>query len=416
MRRTTVVNPHLEEIDNIQRRIHELEEYISDEKKTNMKLRHEAEVKLGLLARMDEALEKQHMEHKWVVVDFKARMQKKEEDFKMTQTDLQEEIDALYLENSVHSSVEGHNQMLHSRLKEISKTYFEEKAKMDEELDENKRYSFDVRMSMEKIARKMRRDLIYGYKAQAVESMKDKIAIAQQENEKLHRIRNAKNDKCNQLMKNQAQGYERSKWAHIEMEVMTTSANLQAKEKQALEHRIETQKDHYEQVEKEYIDLFDAVEELKLCYAKKLETSQGLESAADQLMRFIRKRDRLKRITTNTVQRMVEDAMKQTEKQLEIESDALITHVLGSSSSKEMNEDDLDDNANTSWNDELVELATATSRILDSHSRSTTTMNDDPEMAWNTKKISNEMLFSAPLRHYLQITRRDKIPVYSQTQ
>ena len=410
MSRATVVASHDEETSGIKNRIHDVEEALHEERKVNMKLRYEAETKLAQIARLDESLAKSTEEHKWSVLYLRRQLTVVEEENVDMNKELDKAIAVITEEISAFSNIEDQNEMLHTRLRDISKTYFEEKSKWDEEIEMAKTLHFDLRMQMDKILRKNLRDLREGYQNRAIDDMGVHVNQARKENEELRRERNKKNVLVNLMMHRQVRGYEKKTRAHIEMEVMATSAQLQQERVKAMSEKVKGQGSHYEDLLLEHEELAVSVRTLKDHYRAKERLSEDLQLAAEAMQSHRHERDQLRHDVIQCCQAMMKDAIYLTEKQRAAESDNLVETVLGPGGLESIdgtgeegaNEDD--DATIESYQRELMNMAQ--NSIQNGQAFPSSLLPSDPEMTWKTPKVDNAMLFSAPLKQFLLKTRR----------
>ena len=186
-------------------------------------------------------------------------------------------------------------------------------------------------MSMDRKLRRTLNELRGGYRGRAIDKMQEEAIFASSENAALRRERDDMLDRCRQLMAKQAQGFEQKVKAHIEMEVMSTSAKLQKERLRALERRISQQTDNTELVRQECHELDLSLAELSKTFNQKQQLSDKLDEVARRLRVTTKKRDSTKKAVIECVQSMVSDAILLTEKQRQSESDKLVKTVLGRS-------------------------------------------------------------------------------------
>jgi hypothetical protein len=395
-------------------RVHDLEEALSEERKVNMKLRHEAESKLEQIARIDEALAKATEEHKWTVMKLKRDTVVTEEEFVENTEELDRTIEVVSEELSAFSHIEDHNEMLHARLKDVSRTYFEEKTKWAEDAEFAKKAHFDLRMNMDKILRRTLRSFRNGYRQRAIEDMGVHVIQARVENDKLRNERNRKDRTVGLLMDKQAQGFEKKTKAHIEMEVMATNAKFQAQRADRLTSKVKAQENYNGELLKEFVDFSKSVDDLKVHYQGKVRLSHDLKRATDDMEAQRNLRNAVRADVVQRCQAMMRDAMYLTEQQRGVESDNLVDEVLGPGGLESIHNECDDETSIASFQDELLDLAVSSTTPpfpgSGSFSKGRGPMAVDPELMWKTTKVDNAMLFSAPLQTFLRKTRRGGTP------
>lgn len=402
------------DISGIKNRIHDLEEAIQEERKINIKLKREEETKSELIARVDESLAAITEQHRWAMMEMKHKKNNLEETLQDDQEEFQERMSDIAIEIAAYGQAGDDNDPLHARLKEVARVYYADKAIWQEEVRAMKKQHFDLRMQMDKILRKTLRGFKDGYRDNAHGTMDEHVRRARRENESLRRERNKQNATVNHMMQKQAEGYEKKKRAHMEMEVMATAAHFQRVHADNLGDKVRSRSTHYETLVKTFAELSDHVEEVKMQFDKKVDLADDLKAGVNTLDLQRSHRDAVRRDLIRCIQDMIKDAIHSTEKQREQESDDLIEQVLGPGGVESVQirrdrDPEPDDDTLASFREELLDMVAVQSTVARPYlTRSMTSIGHhvDPSELWDSRKVSNAEAFSAPLSHFLRISRR----------
>ena len=190
-------------------------------------------------------------------------------------------------------------------------------------------------MKMDKILRGTTKELRKGYKSRAVALMQAEATQAGSDNEKLQRDRNSKILKCDRLMVEQQEGFDKKVKAHIEMEVMSTSTALHTQHVKNLENRYRSVIERLNHIQMEYFKYQEESVKLKDDLELKMLLASKLEDQAEIVDKMRKKRDDLRSETIDMIQKMIESAISSTKQQRESENEILLHTVLDTTNTDE---------------------------------------------------------------------------------
>lgn len=325
----------VEELQNLNTRITDVETMVREEGKAKLKLRHEAESRLEQLAKMEESEKSMKEKHHWEKMGIIRKITSAEEYWRLRKEEIAESMDDRNEEIAGYSVVESQMDMYHTKFKKLSKEYYSETEKWNTEITESKERNFDLRMKMDKILRGTTKELRKGYKSRAVALMQAEATQAGSDNEKLQRDRNSKILKCDRLMVEQQEGFDKKVKAHIEMEVMSTSTALHTQHVKNLENRYRSVIERLNHIQMEYFKYQEESVKLKDDLELKMLLASKLEDQAEIVDKMRKKRDDLRSETIDMIQKMIDSAISSTKQQRESENEILLHTVLDTTNTDE---------------------------------------------------------------------------------
>lgn len=293
-----------------------IDEQIREEERVKQKLRSENEAKLASIHSVEEKIAQEHEifgEKKREILALLARNREQTED---KLEELAREMKELKNHVAGADVVVQENEMLHARVKELSREHANSTEHWAEQIDHMKQKSFDTRVKLEDVFRNTIKMFDKDSRKAAIVLMEEEALNAEWQNSVL--LQELKNNEatCVKLMKEQSRSAEALDKLKLEQEVVATNISVQDEMASKLDEITMSKTNKLERLEKKMESLQEQVDMYRKKCDLKEEMTDRLDTQTNNLQEGTKKLKNCKQECIELAKSLMKDAVIMMNKDL----------------------------------------------------------------------------------------------------
>lgn len=223
-----------EEVSNLKNKLSELEEQLKEGKKLHTRLINEDDRKIELIRNINNSIIEEKEKYAWKKMSLLSRYEQFHRDNDDKIKDATTLKHDLTLDLAGYDVLKEENKKLQLRLKQVAYEYYKQRDEQDEEKETRKQMCFDINSKLDSILHKAIKSYEKEHANKALEDMNVESEVALKQNMQLLTEYDAREEKCETLVRQQQNSFDTYNKLHLEREVIEMTMETQEKTRQCV--------------------------------------------------------------------------------------------------------------------------------------------------------------------------------------